>query len=324
MLTTHTEDRKSILYLEEDPLLVQLFRASFESFGFRSKLVAVNTINQFTEVLAAAERRKERFQLILSDTELPDGDGLEVIRIVRGNPYWRLTPVIVFSNEIDPEVINAAYESGASCFLPKSTTTGGSFEVLESFYHCWIDKALMAEPPVKDRFQLLIGRSMAMRSHVCELYLNIARMFKDPSDVNFWIDRAMHEGNMSNLLAFIQPLAHEETVPLNLLERYTTLQTTLQATIQRLHTWLSCRTELNVAELCSALIDMFKVIDEEIVSEIAVHVFAISPETMKTLKRHAVIQMEALAHYLLTRTEEPQVHERAREMQAWARRWIEH
>lgn len=66
-----------------------------------------------------AGERGERFDLVLLDVRLPDGNGIERLHSVK--ECFETAPIVVVSAEKDPRLIRDAIEAGASGYIPKDT-----------------------------------------------------------------------------------------------------------------------------------------------------------------------------------------------------------
>ena len=67
------------------------------------------------------ERTKEhRFDLIISDIDMPRMDGITMIENLRKDPLYRTTPVIVVTSYSDPAIVKRAREAGADAHIVKS------------------------------------------------------------------------------------------------------------------------------------------------------------------------------------------------------------
>jgi DNA-binding response OmpR family regulator len=64
---------------------------------------------------------------IITDLKMPRADGFEVLRHLKDNPAFAVTPTVVLSASQDPDDIKKAYMLGASCYHVKP----GTFEELE-------------------------------------------------------------------------------------------------------------------------------------------------------------------------------------------------
>jgi CheY-like chemotaxis protein len=85
----------------------------------------LTTAQRLSEALGAAEGRE--FDLILSDIELPDGSGLELMRQLR----WRGIPALAFSGYGSEDDARASLEAGFTEHLTKPV----SFSRLEVAIH---------------------------------------------------------------------------------------------------------------------------------------------------------------------------------------------
>ena len=68
---------------------------------------------------ALAKAREERFDLVISDVEMPGMNGLELIDRLHELEAYRDVPVIVVSSLTDPEVRQRAATAGARGYLTK-------------------------------------------------------------------------------------------------------------------------------------------------------------------------------------------------------------
>jgi CheY-like chemotaxis protein len=65
------------------------------------------------------EITEEKPDIVLLDVMMPELSGLEVLRLMRGNPRLERIPVIVVSARSTPYDIRSAFEAGATGFLTK-------------------------------------------------------------------------------------------------------------------------------------------------------------------------------------------------------------
>ena len=100
--------------IEDEPQIRRFVRAALEGEGWQ-----VHEAATLQRGLAEAGTRKP--DLLVLDLGLPDGDGLELIRDVRG---WSAVPIIVLSARIDEADKIAALDAGADDYLTKPFGTG--------------------------------------------------------------------------------------------------------------------------------------------------------------------------------------------------------
>ena len=98
-----------LLVVEDDREIRRFVRTAFEAEGYR--VAEAETMRR--GIVEAGTRKPD---LVVLDLGLPDGDGLELIRDVRG---WSAVPIIVLSARADESDKVAALDAGADDYLVK-------------------------------------------------------------------------------------------------------------------------------------------------------------------------------------------------------------
>ena len=106
---------KRILIVDDNQMLVKLYRSTFASAGF-----AVDVAFDGAAGLAAA--RQSPPDLLLLDLMLPKLGGVEVLTAIRKNPALAAIPVIVVSNAYTPERTQQLWQAGATQVLTKANS----------------------------------------------------------------------------------------------------------------------------------------------------------------------------------------------------------
>ncbi|MCS7001860.1 MAG: response regulator [Dehalococcoidia bacterium] len=122
-----TTPRVGVLFIEDDALNQALMRAALQARP-RIRLWIAET---GADGLAIAER--ERPRLILLDLNLPDMDGLEVVRTLRQRASTLTTPIIMVSGETTPERHEAMRAAGATGFLTKPFRIARLMDVIDAY-----------------------------------------------------------------------------------------------------------------------------------------------------------------------------------------------
>jgi len=100
--------------IEDEPQIRRFVRAALEAEGWQ-----VFEADTARRGLTEAGTRKP--DLLVLDLGLPDGDGLDVIRDVRG---WSAVPIVVLSARVDEADKIAALDAGADDYLTKPFGVG--------------------------------------------------------------------------------------------------------------------------------------------------------------------------------------------------------
>jgi CheY-like chemotaxis protein len=104
----------SILYVEDDQAIAEMYSIGVERAGFR--LTIAPDWPAAREILS-----REAFDLVLLDIMLPGPDGMEALAEIRAMPGLAHLPVAVLSNsELSPDVHQRARDLGILAWLIKS------------------------------------------------------------------------------------------------------------------------------------------------------------------------------------------------------------
>jgi len=308
----------TILHVEDDPVLVKLVQMAFENFGFRGSMISAGRVDTALGLLAERERNQERIDLILVDMELPDGTGLDVIREVKSNPAWLLTPVIVLSSNMAAGTINGAYALGANCYVSKIPKSSKVIEALRALYVSWLENALLPRMIARDRLQNALSRAVQLRARTAEFYLGLARIFEGQPEMGFWLDRSLNEGNLSNLLAFFLPKVSEKDLPPETLVRLASMQEQVKKALEAAEERLKKNPAPQTDEVYRWTLDLIGALDEEVVAECIGYLFPKGPEATTALKARAALQMKELAGHILAGTKDLHLRQEAGRLHDWA------
>jgi DNA-binding NtrC family response regulator len=103
-------EKIQVLIIDDDRGVAAALKTVMEDGGYET-VVAINAQQ------AIEQARLRRFDLTISDVQLPDMSGLDVLTILRKKDPQ--TPVIIITANSTPEVIAEAMARGAFQVLPK-------------------------------------------------------------------------------------------------------------------------------------------------------------------------------------------------------------
>ncbi|MGK5092313.1 hybrid sensor histidine kinase/response regulator [Deltaproteobacteria bacterium TL4] len=104
--------KRHILLVEDTPFFLSIVKEYLTSVGYQA-----TTAIDGKKGLEALEAG--RFDMILSDIEMPEMDGWEFIKAIRANKKWNDIPVIALTSLNDDKTIHAGKEAGFSEWLVK-------------------------------------------------------------------------------------------------------------------------------------------------------------------------------------------------------------
>jgi two-component system, chemotaxis family, chemotaxis protein CheY len=107
---------KNILIVEDSKAIRSMIRVSLEEAGDYFFVEAGNGFEALRTLPA------HRFDLIITDINMPDINGLELIGYVKSNPTYRDIPLIIVSTEKSEEDRNRGLALGAVGYVVKPFT----------------------------------------------------------------------------------------------------------------------------------------------------------------------------------------------------------
>ena len=102
----------NILLLEDDELIADLVEAVVTGLGSHIRVTHAATLTA-----ARNAWQRQGADLVLCDWNLPDGSGLDLVRLIRHND--QATPVIIISASSDREHVKLALHHGITDFIAK-------------------------------------------------------------------------------------------------------------------------------------------------------------------------------------------------------------
>lgn len=117
--------RVNILVVDDNALNAKLLRLALEAQGYAVRVAA-------SAAAARAAVASARPALVLLDVQLPDGDGLAVLREMRADATLAQLPVMVVSAFAAGEDLDRAYAAGADAFVPKPVNVRSLLRILAS------------------------------------------------------------------------------------------------------------------------------------------------------------------------------------------------
>jgi two-component system, chemotaxis family, chemotaxis protein CheY len=109
--------RRKVLIVEDSGATRELLRAAVESLNSPGIEVEVHTAVSGFDALKVLPRH--RFELIITDINMPDINGLELINFVKKNPHYKDTPLFVVTTEGREQDRDRGLQLGADEYVVK-------------------------------------------------------------------------------------------------------------------------------------------------------------------------------------------------------------
>ncbi|MBI2948404.1 MAG: response regulator [Verrucomicrobia bacterium] len=137
---------KTLLYVEDNANDRLLFASAcrIARVSFRLKIVegGIEAIDYFAGEGSFANRAEHPIpDLLFLDLKMPEMDGFQVLRWIRGHPPSRTLPVAVYSASPLSGDVATAYAEGAQFFIVKPTPFTSLLDIVRA-----ADECLAAEP----------------------------------------------------------------------------------------------------------------------------------------------------------------------------------
>jgi two-component system chemotaxis response regulator CheY len=114
-----------VLVVDDQNSVRQMTRMTLEQIGVRLIHEAENGVK------AMDTASLQPLDLIISDFNMPEMDGLGLLRAVRGHPVARKVPFILLTGRSDRELVVKAAQAGANNYLIKPFTAATLREKIE-------------------------------------------------------------------------------------------------------------------------------------------------------------------------------------------------
>jgi len=98
--------------LDDDPMMLLLLRTLVEQEGVQAAVASNGT--EFREALTTTDAA-----LIVLDVEMPDANGIDLLRVMRADPRLADVPVLMLSGRTDQDTRERAFDAGADDYMFK-------------------------------------------------------------------------------------------------------------------------------------------------------------------------------------------------------------
>ena len=143
-------NKRVILVVEDSPTDEALLLRALNKSGITNPIVTVKDGLEAVHYLFRTGRYELRDDeelpaVVLIDLNLPNLDGLEVLRRMRSDYRTKLVPVAIFTSSIEEQDLINGYSLGANSYVRKPTDFAKFSKIVEALVNYWV--ALNEPPP---------------------------------------------------------------------------------------------------------------------------------------------------------------------------------
>ncbi len=103
---------KTVLIVDDSELVLKILSNKLKKAGY-------NFLQALDGKQALEFLNGNSIDLIITDLNMPEMDGVELINAVRANPYYQFIPIILFLSDEVPDKKEFLKKSGATIFFDK-------------------------------------------------------------------------------------------------------------------------------------------------------------------------------------------------------------
>ena len=113
---------RRILVVEDSASTRSLVRAILEAPAFSATVGPVEVTEAQSGFDAMRLLPRARYDLIITDINMPDVNGLELIHFIRRSEQYRSTPLVIISTQATERDVERGRKLGADAYVPKPFT----------------------------------------------------------------------------------------------------------------------------------------------------------------------------------------------------------
>ena len=122
------DPKMRILVVDDFSTMRRIVRNLLKELGF------ANVDEAEDGVMALQKLQNDSFQFVVTDWNMPNVDGLQLLKAIRGAPTLKHLPVMMITAEAKKENIIAAAQAGANGYIVKPFTAATLAEKLQKIF----------------------------------------------------------------------------------------------------------------------------------------------------------------------------------------------
>jgi CheY-like chemotaxis protein len=139
---------RHILLVEDDPRDLELTLAALEEYHLANKIFVVHDGEEALDYLYCRRKFKTRTGgnpvAVLLDLKMPKVNGLEVLKIIKGDEHLNTIPIVVLSSSRETPDVTECYKHGVNAYVVKPVDFSEFVKTVKQLGVFWV---AVNEPP---------------------------------------------------------------------------------------------------------------------------------------------------------------------------------
>ena len=110
-----------VMVIDDMPTMVKIISRMLQNIGFKNIKTAKDG-KEAWQMLQEATERKDPYEFIVSDWNMPNMTGLELLKLVRASTDYAKTPFLMITAESEKEQVVVAISAGVTNYIAKPFT----------------------------------------------------------------------------------------------------------------------------------------------------------------------------------------------------------
>jgi len=110
-----------VIVIDDMPTMVKIISRMLQNIGFKNIKTAKDG-KEAWQMLQEATERKDPYEFIVSDWNMPNMTGLELLKLVRASIDYAKTPFLMITAESEKEQVVVAISAGVTNYIAKPFT----------------------------------------------------------------------------------------------------------------------------------------------------------------------------------------------------------
>lgn len=142
------KNKAKILLVEDNEGDILLTKEAFSEADLSNEISVVKDGQQAIKYLnkEAGFENEKTPDIILLDLNIPKINGLDVLKIIKSDPFLKMIPVIILSTSNSEKDILQSYERHANCYLTKPVNFSNFTMLIQMVTDFWMSVVQLPKP----------------------------------------------------------------------------------------------------------------------------------------------------------------------------------